>query len=404
MSQHQEDITAAVEIDISVTQDEDLENPQGGNVADEDLLEYPGDDSVLFESVKSQINARNDLITVINQLQTHEEKKLFINQIWTKLKKMFPENELKKRGKSTKNAKIPEFFSGLNDFLTGMDYKNICKVIFPDFTTSENMVCTKTVLAILDKLIDMSMPLEDSIQPQQYDGDIPDAVRSKIRYIAGNCIFKVKQDIKDFISRQFSQQGKKSQVIKENIKRDLLKKLEIPEADLFSSTSDVASLSETYEKQGLRRGLTNVSDAANIFFIKLFLETNKNLSVDMLKKHGENFCQVVMNNVQQDDLLMDVWFKLFEHEGEDMNDLHVVMILDIFHKVSEQYVKVNTSDFIKKFRTDQRNKSTSLRTTIKKKEGEKKTVKDIPNQEKKGGKNTSKGKKGTKTKAKESLC
>ena len=34
-------------------------------------------------------------------------------------------------------------------------------------------------------------------------------------------------------------------------------------------------------------------------------------------------------------------------------------------------------------------------------EGEKKTVKDIPNQEKKGGKNTSKGKKGTETKAKE---
>ena len=63
----------------------------------------------------------------------------------------------------------------------------------------------------------------------------------------------------------------------------------------------------------------------------------------------------------------------------EVDDLHISMILDVFDKVSEQYVKIQTSDFLKIFRSNERNKNTALRCGIKQKEGKRKNLQEKTN-------------------------
>ena len=132
------------------------------------------------------------------------------------------------------------------------------------------MACTKTALICVDKIVDLSLPDDGEIESEISTGDIPGAMRSILCYIAGSCIHAVKQSIKDTINSRLSQPQKKNEILRDQIRCNLIKRFEIQEADLLASTSGQESLQEIADKQGLRRGLTNVTDTTNVFFIQLF--------------------------------------------------------------------------------------------------------------------------------------
>ena len=154
------------------------------------------------------------------------------------------------------------------------------------------------------------------------------------------------------------------------VKKSLLEKLEIGEADIFDSTCDVLSLQETEERQGIRRGLLNVTDAMYKFSLNMFNKSSKFVSERTLGDHSEDFFDEVLRNVQDDGDLLQEWFDLFgQAQSSILSDLHECMIMDLFDSITRYFVKIEVSDFIKQYRTNKRNNASALRTNLKQKEG-----------------------------------
>ena len=157
------------------------------------------------------------------------------------------------------------------------------------------------------------------------------------------------------------------EVMKMYVKQKLIGKLEISEADLLLTTSDSASLTEVNEKQGFRRGQTNVTDRANDFFLSIFKVTSQYVTAQVLQKYGEGTHDYILNAVQCQGSLISEWFTLFSDidcESMDFSDLHDCMLMEIFELVVEHFVKIHVSDFIKKFRSDNKDKKLALRAGI----------------------------------------
>ena len=93
--------------------------------------------------------------------------------------------------------------------------------------------------------------------------------RGKIRYIAGWCIHKLKQNRKRKLVQNLYNRKKVMLVEQLIIEKTMLEHLEVSEHELLETSSDLQSLQEIIRKQNTRRGLTNVSDICFNFFVHL---------------------------------------------------------------------------------------------------------------------------------------
>ena len=361
------DLSSAMEEDLRSAMEEDLRSEV------EDLESFPGDVQIFFENIlnlpQNPTDTTNNLKEIITNIKSHPNANFFLDKIWMKIKEIFPIDDVKSAKGGKKSAKLTEATSKLNDFVTSDRFKSMCTLIFKEqIKPLENLVCTKAVYGCVDMFLESCLPQENAAKPDvSITVELPDVVRSKIRHI---CVKTIGERLKNAISRNWTNHKRKDEVLNMYKKNKILQKLEISEAEIKATSSDPESLKETQERQGLRRGLRNITDPTNTFFTQLFHQVSKYATKKNLGTHGEDFAIVVHSKLQKDVNMLDQWFALFgEFESDISEDLYTCMLLEIYEDTVDHYVKIHISDFIKQYRPNERFKKLALRTSIKGKEG-----------------------------------
>lgn len=113
------------------------------------------------------------------------------------------------------------------------------------------------------------VPDNDRVSYPELPDVLPGKVRSKLRYIGGYCITKVKYRNTQKLKKTLA--GIPAQTFTaDTMKQELFAHLTASESEIATSTSDKESLKETTARQGNTRGLTNIKDAFFSFFMEVY--------------------------------------------------------------------------------------------------------------------------------------
>ncbi|KAL3841440.1 hypothetical protein ACJMK2_019590 [Sinanodonta woodiana] len=254
-------------------------------------------------------------------------------------------------------------------FLTSDEHINMCRILFQVEVISkeQNKFSSKLLMWLLEMKI---QTIESDIKQKQAKGyhDIPvdlstaadtltPAAKGKIRYVAGACIHKIKDRLRQCVIRntgRFDEESKFKRRV-DYLKQQLLLKLRIEEAEIKTITNLPHSLCEIEYRQGKSRGLSHVRDDVFLFFVKLNSHIQSKLVEESFHLHGSNIHTYVKGTVCTNADLIASWLDLFhtDHIEGDLevdDDIFAGYLIDLFEMVSGHFLKIAFVDSLKELK------------------------------------------------------
>jgi hypothetical protein len=289
-------------------------------------------------------------------------------------------------------------YKSLNTFLVTEEHlKSICYVFdVKPISKIQNKMSSKLSMWIMDKLIEvkvsatLSKPmktsdlstsvLETSVSQSSTsdtstsmsktsssnDQHLTEAGLSKLRYIAGVCVHKIRHRLKETVDRNLGKQSKKSKLATRLSykKRKMLELFSVSEDQV--DPNDPTMLEIEY-KQNKTRGLTIVNDTVFDFFIKLHNALQALMSVETMHKNLEDIHNICRNSIDNNTDLLSCWISLFclEYEENFEDEIVLDLMTDLYKDVTEHFLRLSIVDSLKKFKASiPRKKRQALRTKI----------------------------------------
>lgn len=267
------------------------------------------------------------------------------------------------------NNQFVQAYRSLNDFLIGDEHIDAIKFLFKvkNVTKEQNKFSSKLAFWMMDKKIQTKSLSILSNQPgtssQTY---LSESGSAKLRYIAGVCLYKIRNRLHESVERNIGKTSKSSKLTKTMSykKERMLKTLSVSEDSVDINDP---SLAEIENKQYKSRGLTIVSNEVFEFFKSLHKSVQSVLNTENLHLNLDKIHQACRNAIDSDCNLLSDWISLFVvKETEELEDeIVLVLISEIFQSVTEHFVKLSIVDSLKMFkRSIPRKKKQALRTKI----------------------------------------
>jgi hypothetical protein len=246
-------------------------------------------------------------------------------------------------------------------------------------TSTENKILSKIALSLfhLRSKKEANEVKNNQFDPSKYQEvaleTTSSAMRSKLRYIGGNCIFKAREKIRANLKSTLQNTGHRSQRQSLLLQNKIISKLRVTEAVLNSQTSnDNDSLTEIKFKQNKNCGLTNISDQTFTFFTNLYLATAVHLDERSFHLHASDTFSKAMQAVFSN---LDIWkewldlcqlhYESEEEMDEEAYDIVYLALLEVADIVVIHFVKVMFAEKLKQFKSkNSHQKSQALRPSL----------------------------------------
>ena len=256
----------------------------------------------------------------------------------------------------------PKFFASYHAHLSSTAYKSACAILFePSNITDNNLLCGLLMSSIRKKVIETSSRSRNDVSKESNEGQINSKYvcdQSKIRYIGGYAVAKVKHHYLKSMRRSLS-----SQILDYSCKNkiDLLDHITKSHEYISQNTSYPQSLDEITNKQNISFSLTNISDAAFEFFMilenkRLLLHNDNNL-----QKYRDEILNTVKSDILNDSKIFQLFVQLFTssllyQDSAETDEIINVMddllssvddLCSIFTELVVRYLKVANNQYRK---------------------------------------------------------
>ncbi|XP_052255849.1 uncharacterized protein LOC127861420 isoform X2 [Dreissena polymorpha] len=265
-------------------------------------------------------------------------------------------------------------YQNLNEFLVGQEHLNSIRNVFKvkKMTKLQNKMSSKLAFWVMDKIIQVkvqevvSQPVDQPEPTTSNAHSFSEAGNAKLRYIAGVCVHKIRNRLRDSVERNLGKINKNSKLTRQmNYKKEkMLKALTTSEDGVDPRDS---SMSEIEFKQNKSRGLTVVSDELFIFFKNLHSALQTQLTSENLHKHIDRIHTICRNHIDYKSNLLGSWIGLFSSVQDDSieDEILLVLLAELYQAISEHFIKLSIVDSLKHFkRSIPRKKKQALRTKI----------------------------------------
>jgi len=315
---------------------------------------------VIEKEVTTSHRKMNEIVARINQ--SHYFK--FVKSIMMKMKDLV---KLVDDGDGPITKGIPE--KSMNDFQRHVhvysispEYRLKCMLLFElenSLSDEHFIICYKVLESI--KLYTLKQKVEliqatASRVPQRF---VTDTSKARIRYVAGYCVAKLRKKYQKHQKSNLFSKTKEGQASYQESKSmcSLLNLLKEDEQFLKENSSQPDSLVDIEQKQGLKHGLTNVTDSFYTFFLALtneflglvgnenFIKHGKDLfahcsgEVNNNKKLTELFSTLVENRISEEN------HQQFDESDDKENKSYMLNVKNMYRELTEKYLSVLMAQF-----------------------------------------------------------
>ncbi|MES9882103.1 MAG: hypothetical protein ABW185_14610 [Sedimenticola sp.] len=313
-------------------------------------------------------NENSTFVTCLTENQSNSaEMQQHINYLYYQIQKIF----------NKQLVKAPQWnvvFSELNNFLVSDTHIDACRKLFDVGVLSkqQNKLSTKLSFWLLDKHIEKKseevlVRQEENLKshdilPMQHSA----ASKSKLRYLAGACVYKISNRLRKSVLRNIGKQTKGSRITRKFSykKQAMLKQFRIQE----DNAPQDDSMYEIQSKQDLSHGLFIVNDEVFNFFVNLNTVVQAQFSFEHYHMYAENMHTLCRNAVDRNDHLAEHWLQLFADCRDDSVEDEIVftLMMELFRDVTEYFVRLAFVDTLKEFkRTIPAKKKQAIRSKVK---------------------------------------
>ena len=203
-----------------------------------------------------------------------------------------------------KCSDLGDFYTSAHKHLTSAEFLLTCMQLFDNesFCDEHKHICFVTSVEIRKFLLEKCSKNYVSQTKQIVHRTVTDASRTRIRYVGGYCVAKIRfKYIKKKNTVRYSNKPSDQQLYEEClIATELLNEMQVDEQYILTESNEPESLYDVSRKQNVNRGLTNISDELFKFFISLSEKTLSIMTTEKLNKHGRDFFEnsklEIMNN------------------------------------------------------------------------------------------------------------
>lgn len=317
-----------------------------------------------------------ELNVALDSLHYNAQTNVFLTTVEEKCTKLLQELQAvqKRKSESMKSQIALEVYSNMTSYLATSEFDEICKELFGSCINKvQRKLCSQIVMKYMDcHLSETVHQMKDTVvetvaEQPALPSVLPESFRSKLRYIAGATVAKLKWRRKVKVTGYLS---KNVPIDMESINMmdKVFQQVVARETELIASTKDPGSLQEILQNQGQNRGLTNVTDECYDFFELLH---HKAYALDLQSEifQKQKSLQQVASCLAVDDTLCEKWFSLFQiSDDESEDDKEVLMhsfIYCVYEEICEYFIKVYSNEFITAAKDKLVHKKQSLRSSLK---------------------------------------
>lgn len=315
-----------------------------------------------------------EINTVVDSLYFNGGINVFMNYVQSRISATIDDLEKasQKKSEGMKAQGSMEAISSFSKSLATEHFQTECdKLMGGNMSTVQRKVCTQIAVKYFNmcvqKRADVFNTVEGTAKPSQSEqlpDVLPDALRSKLRYIGGATMAKIKWRHNKLIKNNLA---KIVDFTSPRLQQDLFDNLIAKEAVITENTADPASLMETSQRQNVTKSLTHVTDECFSFFVAMYrytyeLDHEKDI---FLRQYS---LQKVARLLFVDDHLLKTWCELFSHLPasctEDEEVLLDSLVFQLYEEVCDYFIKVYHSDFVAITKSLLTEKKQSLRASL----------------------------------------
>jgi hypothetical protein len=258
--------------------------------------------------------SQKDMNRCLTDLMSTEKTRTFLNEQYHTLSSFVPERPV-----DDTNMPIQKywntFYSQCQSHLSSGVYLTACTQLFSP-AKPNHLVCSHIMTAIRKMHV---LSMESGKKKAKVTSDtsapaeIPPSAYGKIRYVGGMNVAKLKYKNMNKV-RQVLQSGNLSNIHLDNkVKVDMLQAITISQSVILETSKYTDSLSDTFRKQNLSCGLTNISDTAFEFFREL--EKSRLPLYTQFQVYGGKILTHVEESIRNDSILYSRFASLIEKSG-----------------------------------------------------------------------------------------
>jgi hypothetical protein len=314
-----------------------------------------------------------------------DDLKLFEPQLKVLLEKHFEKVQELFSKHPKKAADFTLLFKSVNTYLISDDHFTLFTETLRNITCNKNNISTKLFLWVVNQEISRQAKIIADKQVQSFDDKhinennekVPvSAGLSKLRYLAGACIFNSRKRLRTTVLNKLSKSGKKSKMDRKLAyrKQQLLSSLRISEEEITSTTEIPDSLLELKFRQGDGKHVFQVSDQVFSFFTSLNQKVQIFLTDESFHIYGKDVHTKCRSFIKYNDCLVQKWCNLFEDDvavkdgdpiDENIDEIFTALLLDMYEMIVEYFIKIALSNAIKRFKANiPRTKKQALRAKV----------------------------------------
>lgn len=205
-----------------------------------------------------------------------------------------------------------EFYSAFQQYLSSETYLKLTAKysVIPcghRLMTAVMFVIQKKIMKRKSDTVNLQ-PVNQNIFPSIETPD-SDAGRGKVRYVGGYCVAKCRHRLCSTMRNNLFKPGMESEVQKLNEQINLLDNVVTSAAEISETSNFPETLKETYRKQNIREGLTNISDGAFQFFEKLEKHAAQVMTFENLQTEKKFLFRTVLKTIMDDTALLESFIK-----------------------------------------------------------------------------------------------
>ena len=248
---------------------------------------------------------------ILNKFLHDNEELLhvFAAQQYTVLSTLYEKSIKVRGGETIPQNQLSEFMTCFNTHITSDLYTNSCKKLFYINCNEDVLyaVCFKILVFLRKSLLRkksevLPVASNQQIQSRTAYEHLSSTARGKVRYVGGYAVASLRSKYTKLMKANLyktDQHGISTYLDSKKI-LEVLDHFQINEQTLNEITSDPESLHETTRKQNIKRGLTNISDAAYEWFGNLVFRTLHELNSDNLTYHGSKLYEHTLSYLKID--------------------------------------------------------------------------------------------------------